>query len=517
MKRQMGTSWLLAAVLGLTAALVVATDRPQATVAAANPFESEGNVTPSCEIDRLVFARLHQLEVKPAHPCSDAVFVRRVYLDVIGRLPTAEQTEAFLKSNDANKRAVLIDRLLERDEFADYWAMKWSDVLRVKAEFPINLWPKAAQAYHRWIRTCIRQNRPYDRFARDMLLSSGSNFYVPPANFYRAMQNRKPQGIAQTVALTFMGERAEKWPKERLAGLAAFFETVRYKSTGEWKEEIVYLDPSATVEGAVLPDGTAAQVAPGQDPREVFVNWLISPKNPSFARNAVNRLWYWLMGRGLVHEPDDFRPDNPPANPQLLAYLERELVSSHYDSRHVLRLILNSRTYQLSSIRRSASPQAEANFAAYPLRQIEAEVLADILCQVTGTSEKYSSPVPEPFTYVPEDEGTVEMADGNTDSAFLELFGRSPRDTGLLCERNLMPGAGQRLHLLNSSHVQRKIQQSPVLQSLAGKRTRGKSPTRCIWPCSPGRLRRTNGRPWRTTPPEAAFADATPWRTWSGL
>lgn len=462
MKHRTGTSWSLAAILGLAAMLA-------AGPAVANPFESEGKAVAVCEIDRLVLARLRALGIEPAPPCSDAVFIRRVYLDVIGLLPTAEQVEAFLKSTDPNKRAVLINQLLEREEFADYWAMKWSDILRVKAEFPINLWPKAAQAYHRWIRTCIKENRPYDQFARDMLLSGGSNFYYPPANFYRAMQNRQPQGIARTVALTFMGERAEKWPKDRLAGLAAFFETIRYKSTGEWKEEIVYLDPSNTVTGTVFPDGTSAQVAPGQDPREVFANWLISPRNPWFARNAANRIWYWLLGRGIVHEPDDFRADNPPAYPQLLTYLERELVTSRYDCKHLIKLILNSKTYQLSSIRHSTDPRAEANFASYPLRQIEAEVLADILCQVTGTSEKYSSPVPEPFTYIPEDEGTVEMANGNTDSSFLELFGRCPRDTGLLCERNLAPSAGQRLHMLNSSHIQRKIQQSPVLQALAAK------------------------------------------------
>ena len=140
----------------------------------------------------------------------------------------------------------MIDRLLERDEFADYWAMKWSDLLRIKAEFPINLWPNAAQAYHRWIRTSIKENLPYDQFVRQMLTSSGSNFRVPPVNFYRAMQNREPAGIAQTVALTFMGTRADKWPKDRLAGMAAFFAKVGYKYTAEWKEEIVFFDPGKT-------------------------------------------------------------------------------------------------------------------------------------------------------------------------------------------------------------------------------------------------------------------------------
>ena len=192
--------------------------------------------------------------------------------------------------------------------------MKWSDVLRVKAEFPINLWPKAAQAYHRWIRTCIRENRPYDQFVREMLLADGQQLLRAAVNFYRAMQSSKPQAIAQAVALTFMGARAEKWPKERLAGMAVFFEPVGYKSTGEWKEEIVYLGPGQT-QSPRRPSSPTARpraYAAGQDPREVFADWLISPGNPWFARSAVNRIWYWLLGRGIVHEPDDIRPDNPP-------------------------------------------------------------------------------------------------------------------------------------------------------------------------------------------------------------
>ena len=149
-------------------------------------------------------------------------------------------------SRDPNKRRALIDRLLERDEFADYWAMKWSDLLRVKAEFPINLWPNAAQAYHHWIRASIKDNMPYDRFVRELLTSSGSNFRVPPVNFYRAVQNKEPEAIAKAVALTFMGARAEKWPTNQLAGMAAFFSEIGYKPTAEWKEEIVLFDLAKT-------------------------------------------------------------------------------------------------------------------------------------------------------------------------------------------------------------------------------------------------------------------------------
>jgi hypothetical protein len=440
---------------------------PAATV---SPFESQATETPRNKIDELVFGRLEKLGIQSANVCSDSVFVRRAYLDVIGTLPTEQEAKAFLQDQNPAKRRDLIDRLLERDEFVDYWAMKWSDLLRVKAEFPINLWPNAAQAYHRWIRTSIKENMPYDRFVREMLTASGSNFRVGQVNFYRAMQNKGPQGIAQAVALTFMGERAEKWPKERLAGMAAFFSLVGYKSTAEWKEEIVFFDPSKATnymwQAAMLPDGTRVKLTTDRDPREVFADWLIDSKNPRFTRNIVNRVWSWLLGRGIINEPDDIRPDNPPSNPELLAFLEQELVSSHYDLKHLYRLILNSKTYELSSIPRTNGPEAETNFACYPLRRLDAEVLIDAICQITGTTEKYSSSIPEPFTFIPEGQRSIALPDGSITSPFLEMFGRSPRDTGLESERNNRTMADQRLHLLNSSHIQRKLEQSQKLQAL---------------------------------------------------
>ncbi|HEY5909050.1 MAG TPA: DUF1549 domain-containing protein, partial [Verrucomicrobiae bacterium] len=314
------------------------------------PYEIQAEPSPNNRIDELVFGQLERLGMEPANLCSDAVFVRRVYLDVIGTLPTAKQASDFLANRSASKRQVLIDQLLERDEFADYWAMKWSDLLRIKAEFPINLWPNAAQAYHRWVRNSLRESRPYDQFARMMLTSSGSNFRVPQVNFYRAMQNREPRGVAQAVALTFMGARAERWPEERQAAMAAFFAQIGYKQTSEWKEEIVLFDPGKTngpgvASVAAFPDGMPARIGAGADPRQVFADWLVDRKNPWFARALVNRAWYWLLGRGIIHEADDIRSDNPPANPELLSYLEQEFVTRHFDLKHIFRLILNSRTY----------------------------------------------------------------------------------------------------------------------------------------------------------------------------
>jgi hypothetical protein len=463
----MGTALSLAMVLAACLAGASLEGAPLAV------FESQAELTPRNRIDELVFARWKQAGIRPANLCSDAAFVRRVYLDVIGTIPTAEEATQFLADADPNKRAKLIGRLFERREFADYWSLKWADLLRVKAEFPINLWPNAVQAYHRWICDSIRENKPHDRFARELLTSSGSNFRVPPVNFYRAVQGREPQAIAQAVALTLMGERTDRWPKERLDGMAVFFACVGFKPSKEWKEEIVFFDlakatgrPSGGATQAVFPDATTAKLAPDEDPREVFANWLIRPENPWFARNIVNRIWYWLVGRGIVHEPDDFRPDNPPANPELLAFLEKELVAAKFDLRHIYRLILNSTTYQLSSVPRSSDPQTAAQFASYPIRRLEAEVLVDALCQITGTTEKYSSPIPEPFTFIPEQQRSIALADGSTTSSFLEMFGRPPRDTGLELERNNKPTPEQRLHFLNSSHVQRKLRDGPKIRSL---------------------------------------------------
>jgi hypothetical protein len=217
---------------------------------------------------------------------------------------------------------------------------------------------------------------------------------------------------------------------------------------------------------AVFPDGTQIQLPPDRDPREVFADWLITPENPWFTRSVVNRVWAWLLGRGIIHEPDDIRADNPPSNPALLAYLEKELVANHYDLRSLYRLILNSRTYQFSSLPRGNSPEAEANFASYTLRRLDAEVLIDAINKVTGASDLYTSPIPEPFTYIPEDKPAIAMPDGSITSPFLALFGRSARATGMENERNNKPVPAQWLHLLNSSHIQRKLEQGPKLVAI---------------------------------------------------
>lgn len=422
---------------------------------------------PSDVVDERVFSRLTELGIEPAHLCSDAVFLRRAFLTVIGTLPTEAEARSFLADEDPYKRAKLIDHLLLRDEFADYWAMKWGDLLRVKAEFPIKLWPNAVQAYHRYLLASVRANKPFHEMARELLTANGSNFRVGQVNFYRAVQDRSPKGIAAAVALTFLGERAEKWPPKKLDALAGFFAQLNYKATGEWKEEIVFYDPKADPEGlakgAMFPDGTPANLVPGRDPRAVFADWLLRPDNAWFSRSLVNRVWAWLMGRGIVHEADDFRTDNPPSNPALLEALQHEFVTTRCDMRHLFRVILNSHVFQLASIPAQDTTEAAVQFAHYPLRRMEAEVIIDALNQVTGTREGYSSPIPEPFTWVPENVRAIALADGSMTSSFLELFGRPPRDTGYESERSRSTSAAQRLHLLNSTHVLNKIKACPLV------------------------------------------------------
>lgn len=460
-------------ILLIVVIALLSLDAPGQEMPIVRPFEKDNTGVSTNPIDIYVLAKLHERGIKLANLCSDEVFIRRVYLDVIGTLPEPRDVLDFLQDRRTNKRAILIDTLLQRDEFADYCALKWCDILRVKAEFPINLWPNAVQAYQRWVRDSIRANKPYNLFVQELLTSSGSNFRVPPVNFYRAIQSRDSTAIAGAVALTFMGTRLDKWPEDRRTGIAAFFSRVAFKYTDEWKEEIVYLNPvPANLIDTIFPDGSKTRIMPDKDPRQVFADWLTTSENPWFARNIVNRIWSWLLGRGIIHEPDDIRPDNPPVNPELVAYLEKELVKSNYDLKHIYRLILNSRTYQQSPISQNKSPDADILFAHYLVRRLDAETLIDALDWIGGVGESYTSAIPEPFTNIPEYERSISLADGSITSQFLEMFGRPARDTGLESERNNDPTDSQRLYLLNSNEIQKKIEQSRRLRGVINNNRR---------------------------------------------
>jgi len=447
---------------------------PAAIPPAILPFEKDPQtrlVSPlSATLDTLVSTKQKAAGIPRARMSSDEVFLRRVYLDTIGTLPTREEAMEFLADKNSGKREALIGRLLDRPEFADYWGMKWGDALRIKSEFPVNLWPNAAQAYDAWVRASLRQNMPYSEFAHTLLTAEGSNFRDPPVNFLRSAGSKEPAVLAAAAALTFMGERTANWTPEKRADLAFFFSRVGFKKTGEWKEEIVFFNPppsdASPPASARLPDGTRVKISPETDPREVFAQWLVTSPNSPFAKNAANRIWFWLFGRGIVHEPDDSRPDNPPSNPELLAWLAKQLQAAKYDTKQLLKIILNSDTYQLSPIPPDGKTRGGADLASYPVRRLEAEVLIDAINRITGTKEEYMSMIPEPFTFLPDDTRSIALPDGSITSSLLELFGRPPRDTGLLAERTTNVTASQRLNLLNSKHILTKINNSKKLKEM---------------------------------------------------
>jgi hypothetical protein len=371
---------------------------------------------------------------------------------------------------------------MESDDYADCWALKWGDLLRIKSEFPVRIWPKAAHTYYRWVRQSLADNKPYDQFVRELVTASGSNFRCGNVNFLRANPVKDPQTIAESAALIFMGVRlgcarchghpTESWSLEDNLAMAAFFGKVAFKPTQEWKEEIVYVNRKAAFRSPqskeiVKPkylDGETLEVPEQDDPREKFADWLIRPENPYFVKNIVNRVWFWFLGRGIVHEPDDLRPTNPPSNPELLAMLEKDFVAHKYDLKHLFRLVLNSKTYQLSSRPNEWNKDDAVHFSHFYLRRLSAEQLLDAIGQVTETSEPFASPIPEPYTRLPAGYRAVQLYDGDISAPFLELFGRPPRDTPYECDRNLHTSMRQALHMLNSDHVQNRINSSPRLQ-----------------------------------------------------
>jgi len=435
-------------------------------------------------IDQLVYGKLKMLGIPPSELSSDQDFLRRVYLDTIGVLPTSKEAREFYADHSYDKRVRLIDRLLRRDEYADFSALKWSDLLRIKSEYPVRVWPKAVAIYYKWLHDSLAHNKPYDQLVTELLTANGSDFRNPAVNYYRAMQDHDAQTIGETTALVFMGARigcarchshpVESWSAKDDLSLAAFFSKIRYKSTLEWKEEIVYSDVRVNLRdprsrAVVTPKflaGPVAETAKDEDPRARFAQWLTASGNPWFARNVVNRIWYWLLGKGIVHEPDDMRATNPPENPELLDYLANELVTHHYDLQHVFRLILNSRTYQASSAANQWNQWDSRHFSHYPIHRLTAEQLLDAISQTTGTSEKFTSNIPEPYSNWPAGTRAEQISDGNTACTFLDLFGRPGRDTPYESERSSEASLRQELYLLNSEQLAGKLSNSPTLKRL---------------------------------------------------
>ena len=432
----------------------------------------------------LLRKRWKEAGLTPVKRATDAEFLRRAQLKLTGRPPAPEEVRAFLRDKSPDKRARLIERLIYSPRFADMMAMRYAQTFRVKSEFPINMWPNAVQLFHAYLRDAAARDLAYDVMARELLTSNGSNFRKPQVNFLRGHADRTPEGVARGVMLSLAGVRLEKLPERDREGVAAFFSRLGRKDTDEWKEEIVFTLPQSVRVEARTPDGKSFSIdAPGTEPREVFAAWLTSPDNPYFARAFVNRMWFWLMGRGFVEPADDlavpppsgglwsiFKTAPPPVRttPELDALAEL-FKKRKYRVRELVRIICNSPAFDAGWETNDAEQLRAAElFAVYPVHRLEPEVLVDTLAAVTGTYDRYRSVIPEPFTILPPGTPAVKIADGSISSGVLDNFGRSPRDSGTLDETRLRITSSQRQWLMNSNILFGRLRRVP--QQLFKKR-----------------------------------------------
>ena len=436
----------------------------------ASPARGAGDATFNAVLER----RWNEAELAPVRPASDAAFLRRARLKLTGKLPSPGEVRAFVRSRDPDKRAKLIDRLINSPEFADMMAMRYCQMFRVKSEFPINMWPNAVQLFHAYLRDAAARDLPYNRMAYALLTTDGSNFRKPQVNFLRGHADRTPEGIAKGVMLSLAGVRLEKLPEAYRKGTAAFFGRLKCKSTDEWKEEIVFSDPDGAEITALTLDGTTCRIAPTREPRSVFAWWLTSPKNPYFARAFANRMWYWLMGRGFVEPADDLAEVTPDGKVKVRTTPELDALAEafkrkKYSVKALVRIICNSPAFNADWRTKAEEQQtAEKLFAVYVLHRLEPEVFVDALAAVTGAHDSYRSVIPEPFTILPRGTPAVKIADGSISSGALDNFGRSPRDSGELAETRLHITSAQRQWLLNSNILFSRLQRTP--QRIFGKR-----------------------------------------------
>lgn len=384
---------------------------------------------------------------------DDQTFCRRVYLDLTGKLPTVEEILDFLSKKSSKKRTILVNKLLDSEDFVTYQALRWGDILRLKSEFPIKLWPNAVAVYHSWLKQAFRSEMPYNKFVYELLTASGSNFRHPPANFYRAVQENDPYSLAEVVTLTFMGDHLAHFSKEQQEDLKAVFSTVSYKPTSEWKEEIVFWNREKPLAKSVkMPDGKVLTLTEKTDPRLVFANWLTEDGNPYMSAALVNRLWFWLFGKAIVGIPDEFSSEHDWKKSLTLKHLSQKFESYNYDIKKLYRYIVLSRAYQSNSL--------------YRVRPYDAEILQDSLCQVFGTSIKFYSDTPEPFSFYPKTMQTINLADGSVTNKFLQTFGRPSRDTGFESDRGSVVTESQRLFFINSTEINSWIDKSWILRAL---------------------------------------------------
>ena len=428
------------------------------------PSGSGQHVRPSERnfIDRLVWDKLARLHVAPSPVADDSTFLRRAFLDTIGTLPTSDEARRFLADAAPDKRRRLVAELLERPEYADYWAQRWSDLLQIDKD---TVTPQSAVAMTRWVRGQVRRNVSYDQFVRSILTAQGSTLSESPAAFFQVQS--EPEKSARAVSQLFLGVRIEcaqchhhpfeRWDQRDYFALAGFFTGIERKGHPQGGMKIVAVAGSdlkhprtAEAVPAAGLGAPPATFASGQDRRQVFAEWATSPENPFFARTIANRLWAHYFGRGLVEPIDDLRATNPASNELLLDALAKHLVELRFDLRAFTQTLLDSQVYQLSSEVNESNRIDEQNYSHAPWKPLPAEVLLDAVSQATAVAEEFNG---WPMGY-----RAIQVWDNKLPSHFLEVFGRPRRQTVCACERGTEPSIAQALHLMNSPGTMRKIQ-----------------------------------------------------------
>lgn len=438
--------------LGLVATCRITLPRPQQTF----QRPAEYNF-----IDTLTWDKLRRLGIPPSELCDDATFLRRASLDVIGTLPTPDQVRAFLNDPAPDKRQRLIDDLLERDEYADYWTMKWLNILRADQ---LTISPQGAVAMQRWLRRCFSENRPYDQWAAELLTVQGNTSAEGPGSFYKILN--KPDEAARSVSQLLLGVRiecaqchhhpSERWTQSDYFALAGFFTGLSLKKLPSGEQALVSFG------GKDLPHPRSGEAVPAQvlggppadfanitDRRKVLATWMTDPQNPFFAKAITNRIWAHYFGRGLIEPIDDIRQTNPATNPALLEALTVHMRELNYDLKAFTRTLLSSRLYQTSSIALPSNADDHQSFSHFLQRPLPAEVLLDAISESTG--------VPEEFNGWPIGYRAIQVWDNHMPSYFFRIFGRPVRATVCECERSDEPSISQALHLLNAPELFEKI------------------------------------------------------------
>lgn len=413
-------------------------------------------------IDRLANDKLKQLQIPPSPLCSDDEFLRRVTLDLAGRLPSIDETTHFLQDSSPNKRELLVDRLLASSDHAAFWSLKWADVLRVNSN---KLKSPGVYKFLQWIYAGVYNDQPLDAFARELLTSQGSVFENPSANYWRA--SRDPTDAVETTAQLFLGIRIqcakchnhpfERWSQDNYYGVAAAFARVGRKNGATPDEEVIFVQDG----GEVTQPRTGKQmkvhlllqgdvdVPAGEDRRSIFANWLTAPENPFFAKATSNRIWGHLMGRGIVEPVDDFRDSNPPSNAPLLEEMARQFTEHGYSRKWLIRQIVTSRTYQRSAHTTPLNESDELYFSHAVPRMLTAEQLLDGICAVTSVNEQFKGvPAGTPAAHLPEPP---------TDNYFLKIFGQPQREMACECERSTESNLSQALQMINGPTVHNKL------------------------------------------------------------